>query len=157
VDAAFIMRNVVSDKNYCEDVKSFSLLLEVRMKVLHILSVSLCLLLAGGWTGWGLAADDQKPGQAVESDRRLAQSHEHDETVLPAGQLPSIQDRLVNDEAVFQKIQALQDDPDIQAVLSDSALMEALRAGNLNGVISNPKFMKLLENPAIQEIMKEVQ
>jgi hypothetical protein len=41
-------------------------------------------------------------------------------------------------------------------VLDDDALMEALRAGNLNALISNPNFMKLLENPAIQEIMKDV-
>ena len=44
----------------------------------------------------------------------------------------------------------------IQAVLSDTALMDALRAGDLNAVTSNPKFMRLLENPAVQEIMKGV-
>jgi hypothetical protein len=156
VAAAFIKRDVFSDKNSCGNVKRFSLPLEVRMKVLHILLVSLCLLLSGGWPDWTLAADDQAAGQADESSGRTVPSDGGDETVLPAGQLPRIQERLINDEAVFQKIQALQDDPDIQAVLSDSALMEALRTGNLNAVTSNPKFMRLLENPAIQEIMKEV-
>jgi len=124
------------------------------MKVFHILLVSLGLLLAGVWTDWALGADDR--GEIVESRDRFAQSSGDDETVLPAGQLPRIQERLIGDEAVFRKIRALQDDPDIQAVLSDSALMEALRAGDLNGLISNPKFMRLIENPAIQEIMKEV-
>jgi len=126
------------------------------MKDFRILLVSLGLLLAGGWTDWALGADDRGTGEIVESMDRFAQSSGEDETVLPAGQLPRIQERLISDEAVFLKIQALRDDPDIQAVLSDSALMEALRAGDLNAVISNPKFMRLIENPAIQEIMKEV-
>jgi hypothetical protein len=126
------------------------------MKVFYIFLVSLGLLLAGGWTDWGLMAADRGTAEAIESKERFAQSSGDEEAVLPAGQLPRIQEKLISDEAVFQKIQALQDDPDIQAVLSDSALMEALQAGDLNGVISNPKFIRLLENPAIQEIMKEV-
>jgi hypothetical protein len=113
-------------------------------------------LLAGGWTDSMVAAEEQPSVQTVESSGPGGPSHDNNEVVLPAGQLPRIQERLINDEAVFQKVQALQDDPDIQAVLSDSALMEALRAGNLAAVISNPKFMRLLENPAIQEIMKEM-
>jgi hypothetical protein len=126
------------------------------MKVLQIVLVSLGLFLAGGWTERGLAAEVPEAGDTVQPDGPSAQSNGGAETVLPAGQLPRIQERLIKDEALFQKIQALQDDPDIQAVLSDSALMEALRAGNLDALISNPKFMRLLENPAIQEIMKEV-
>jgi hypothetical protein len=126
------------------------------MKVFHILLVSLGLLLAGGWTDWGPAADDRGTDETVESRDGFAQSSGDDATVLPAAQLPRIQEKLMSDEAVFQKIQALQDDPDIQAVLSDSALMEALRAGDLNALISSPKFMRLLDKPAIQEIMKEV-
>jgi hypothetical protein len=125
------------------------------MKVFHICLVSLGLLLAGGWTEQGLRAEGQGSG-AVESEGPSAQSHGGDKTVLPPGQLPRIQEKLISDEAVFKKIQALQDDPDIQAVLSDPALMDALRAGDLNAVTSNPKFMRLLENPAVQEIMKGV-
>ena len=62
----------------------------------------------------------------------------------------------MSDEAVLEKIQALKDDPDVQAVLNDTELMESLRTGDLNAVISNPKFMKLLESPDIQEIIEEV-
>jgi hypothetical protein len=153
---AFIKRDVCSDKHLCMALKRSFLTLEVRMKVFHIVLVALSCLQVVGWTDWTLAADDQASGQTVESGGRIAPSHGDDDVVLPAGQLPRIQERLINDDAVFQKIQALQDDPDIQAVLSDSALMEALRAGNLNAVTSNPNFMRLLENPAIQEIMEGV-
>jgi hypothetical protein len=126
------------------------------MKVFHILLVSLGLLLAGGWTDGSLAADDRGTAEPVESREGLTHSSTDNGTALPTGDLPGIQERLISDEAVFRKIQALRDDPDIQAVLGDDALMEALRAGNLNALISNPNFMKLLENPAIQKIMKEV-
>lgn len=124
------------------------------MKVFRVLLASLGLWLAGGWTGWGVSA--QERGVPVESREGLTQSSTDNGTALPTGDLPGIQERLISDEAVLRKIQALRDDPDIQAVLGDDALMEALRAGNLNALISNPNFMKLLENPAIQEIMKEV-
>jgi hypothetical protein len=115
------------------------------MKLFQYLLVSLVLLLAGGWANL----------EAIEPSERFAQSTDVDETVSPAEQIPRIQERLLNDEAVLKKIQALQNDPDIRAVLNDSALMEALRAGDLNAVTSNPKFMRLLENPAIQEILEE--
>lgn len=126
------------------------------MKVFHILLVSLGLLLSGGWTGWVVSAGSQERVVPVESREGLTQSSTDNGTALPTGDLPRIQERLISDEAVFRKIQALRDDPDIQALLGDDALMEALRAGNLNALISNPNFMRLLENPAIQEIMKEV-
>lgn len=137
-------------------MQRFSLALGVRMKVLQILLVSLGLLLAGGWTDGGLAADDRGTAESVESREGLTQSSTDNGTALPTGDLPRIQERLISDEAVFRKIQALRDDPDIQAVLGDDALMKALKAGNLNALISNPSFMRLLENPAIQEIMEEV-
>ncbi len=126
------------------------------MKVFRVFLVSLGLWLVGGWTDWDVSADSQETGKSIESRDGLAQPSSDDGTVLPTGQVPRIQERLIGDEAVFRKIQALRDDPDIQAVLGDAALMEALRAGDLNAMISNPNFMKLLENPAIQEIMKEV-
>lgn len=126
------------------------------MKGFHHLLVGLVLLLAFGWANGGLSAEDRGGGEGAESGDRPGQATGHEEMVLPAGELPRIQERLISDEAVLQKIQALKDDPDIQAVLNDSELMEALKTGDLNSVISNPTFMKLLENPHIQEIMKEV-
>lgn len=126
------------------------------MKRFHALLVALGCMAAGGWTDLARAADEGGTGPSVESRESYGQASREEGTVLPPGQLPAIQERLVSDEAVFQKIQALRDDPDIQAVLSDPVLMEALKAGNLDTLISNPKFMRLLENPDIQEIMKEV-
>jgi hypothetical protein len=115
------------------------------MKVSKYLLVSLILMLACGWANLAAA----EPGESSVRSTGV------DEAVSPAEEIPRIQERLLNDEAILKKIQALQNDPDIQAVLNDSALMDALRAGDLKAVMSNPKFMRLLENPAIQEILEE--
>jgi len=128
----------------------------VEMKGLQNLLIGLVLLLAGGWACGNLRAEDRTSGAVVEPKTRPGRSHGRDETVSPAGQLPRVQERLMSDEAVLEKIQALKDDPDVQAVLNDTELMEALKTGDLNAVISNPKFMKLLESPEIQEIIEEV-
>jgi hypothetical protein len=34
--------------------------------------------------------------------------------------------------------------------------MKAVNSGDINALLSNPKFMKLLENPTIQDIRKRV-
>jgi hypothetical protein len=115
------------------------------MKVFQCLMLSLALLLACGFANL----------EATEPSEPSARSTGVDEAVPPAEQIPRIQERLLNDEAVLKKIQALRNDPDIQAVLNDPALMEALRAGDLNAVMSNAKFMRLFENPDIQEILEE--
>jgi hypothetical protein len=34
--------------------------------------------------------------------------------------------------------------------------MQAVRAGDVASLMSNPRFMKLLQNPTVQEIKKKV-
>ena len=34
--------------------------------------------------------------------------------------------------------------------------MEAVTAGDINTLMSNPEFIKIFENPSIQQIQKEV-
>ena len=51
-------------------------------------------------------------------------------------------------------ILGLQNDPDVLAVIEDPELLRAVEAGDLESLMANPKFMKLLENPIIKEIGK---
>ena len=51
-------------------------------------------------------------------------------------------------------VQALQDDPEMQALLSDPKFMAAAQAGDIGALLSDPRFMKLLDNPQIKEIGK---
>ena len=71
-------------------------------------------------------------------------------------QIQQLQQKMMSDEEVVQMILSLQNDPDVQNILKDPEIMEAVNAGDINALLSNPKFMKLLENPAIQDIRKKV-
>jgi hypothetical protein len=53
-------------------------------------------------------------------------------------------------------ILSLQDDPEMQALLNDPALLEAVQAGDLSALTANPRFMKLLDNAKVKEIQKRV-
>jgi hypothetical protein len=71
-------------------------------------------------------------------------------------QIQQLQQKMMSDEDVVQMILSLQNDPDVQKILQDPEIMKAVNAGDMNALLSNPKFMKLLENPTIQDIRKKV-
>jgi hypothetical protein len=71
-------------------------------------------------------------------------------------QIQQLQQKMVSDEEVVQMILSLQNDPDVQNILKDPEIMKAVNAGDINALLSSPKFMKLLENPTIQDIRKKV-
>ena len=48
------------------------------------------------------------------------------------------------------------DDPEFQELLQDPNIMNAINSGDIGTLMFSPKFMKILENPAIQRIQKEV-
>ena len=51
---------------------------------------------------------------------------------------------------------ALENDPQLQDVLQDPAVMDAIRAGNLDALQQNAKVRRLMDNPKIQEINKKL-
>jgi phosphoribosylformylglycinamidine (FGAM) synthase PurS component len=69
-------------------------------------------------------------------------------------QVREIQNRLLADPQALQAIMALQSDPDVQAVLNDPEITKAAEAGDLDTLLSNPKVIKLLQNPVVQEFGK---
>lgn len=71
-------------------------------------------------------------------------------------QIQALQQRMMSDKEIVDMILSLQDDPDVQRVLQDPEIMNAVNSGDTNALLSNPKFMKLLESPAIQDITKKV-
>lgn len=70
-------------------------------------------------------------------------------------QLDGIQDRMANDPEAMRAISALQDSPELKAVLDDPALMEALGKGDIDKVLSNPKVARLAADPRVQELTKK--
>ena len=63
---------------------------------------------------------------------------------------------MINDKEIMNAILSLLNDPDFQKILQDPVIMNAVNSGDIDTLISNPKFMKLLGNPKIQEIKREV-
>ena len=70
--------------------------------------------------------------------------------------IQSLQKSITNDPQVMELIQALQNDPEIQTLIQDQAIVDAVSAGDINSLMDNPEFIKLFENPSIQQIQKEI-
>lgn len=88
-------------------------------------------------------------------DTTEAASSETVETVT-APTLQALQRLLMGDEEIMGTILALKNDPAIQEVLSNPAVTEAVKSGDLSTLLSDPTFLKLLENPQIQAIQKKL-
>jgi hypothetical protein len=69
-----------------------------------------------------------------------------------AGQIKSLQDKMLNDPEIMPMIQALQNDPDFQTILQDPEIMKAVQNGDLITLMGNPQFMRLLNKQTVQEI-----
>jgi hypothetical protein len=66
-----------------------------------------------------------------------------------------LQKSMASDQATMGLITSLQNDPEVQALLKDQAIMSAITSGDLTALMANPQFLKLLENPKIQEIQRK--
>ena len=73
-----------------------------------------------------------------------------------AAQVEELQGRMMNDPEIMALIVSLRDDPEIKALLDDPKVAEALSAGNLDLLTSDPRFRKLLANPRVREIERKV-
>lgn len=74
-----------------------------------------------------------------------------------APQVADMKDRMLHDEGVMALIGAMQNDPEMQALLGDPAVIGAIQAMDIGTLLNNPAFMKLLNNPRVQEIEKRMQ
>ena len=71
-------------------------------------------------------------------------------------QVEGLKERMMKDEGIMTLIRALQDDPEMQALLSNPVMMSAIQAGDIGTLMNNPAFMKFLNNPRVREIEKRV-
>ncbi len=67
-----------------------------------------------------------------------------------------LQRKMMNNHEIMDLIQSLQNDPEFMTLLEDPEILKAVNAGNVAALAANPKIMKLLENPTVQEIKKKV-
>jgi hypothetical protein len=74
-----------------------------------------------------------------------------------APQTEELKERMMNDKGIMSLISAMQNDPEMQELLGDPAVMNAIQSGDIGALISNPAFLKLLENPRVREIEKRLE
>jgi hypothetical protein len=68
----------------------------------------------------------------------------------------SLQEKIMSDQEIMSLIPSLQNDPEFKKIMEDPELMKAVAAGNIAVLMADPRFMKLLSNPTVQEIQKKV-
>ena len=73
-----------------------------------------------------------------------------------SGQIQDMQHMMTGDADIMSMILSLQDDPDLQRILEDPALMDAVRSGDIKTLEANPQFRRLLRNPTIRDITGKV-
>jgi hypothetical protein len=78
-------------------------------------------------------------------------------TAPDAAQVQELQQRMFGDEEIMAIIIALETNPEVQALLNDPKVVEAVLAGDLNTLQSNPAFLKLLNNPQVKEVTRRLE
>ena len=86
------------------------------------------------------------PGVAVAQDgqRRL--------TAEEAAQVQVLQERMLADAEIMARIQELQNDPEMQALLGDQSVLDAVASGDISALTQNPRFMRIMENARVKDI-----
>jgi hypothetical protein len=75
----------------------------------------------------------------------------------PSADAPqSLQARIQDDPQVMSAVKALSDNPQVQDILGDPAIAAALSRGDLAALLANPKIKRLAEDPAVQDITRQV-
>ncbi|WP_281185372.1 DUF4124 domain-containing protein [Trichlorobacter lovleyi] len=69
----------------------------------------------------------------------------------------ALKERMLQDQGVMEQIRALQNDPEMQALLSNPEVIRAVQAGDYSVLVNHPAFLRLLNNPRVKEIGKRMQ
>jgi len=70
------------------------------------------------------------------------------------GEIQNLQTSLAQDPATMRSIMSLQSDPQIQAVLSDPAIVKAIQDGDYTSLLANPKIQALDNNEHLKQLLR---
>jgi hypothetical protein len=70
-----------------------------------------------------------------------------------AGSLADIESRIMADPEIISMVMSLQQDPEVQAILTDPAIMQAIAARDVESLRNNPKIRQLEGNATIRKIL----
>jgi hypothetical protein len=96
----------------------------------------------------------KKGSSRVSGDRNA--SPQNPNSVDANAQAQSLQQKMMNDKEVMDKIHSLENDPEFQKILEDPEVMRAVNSGDVAALMANPQFLKLMNNRTVQEITNKV-
>jgi hypothetical protein len=72
-------------------------------------------------------------------------------------EIQALKSEMLSNDELLDIILALRNDPDFQAALEDPKVLEAVNSGDINALLANQNFVKLLNNPRILTIRDKMQ
>ncbi|KPK38543.1 MAG: hypothetical protein AMJ69_08150 [Gammaproteobacteria bacterium SG8_47] len=85
----------------------------------------------------------------------LKGQHSDQGAVYSPGDLAAMQQRLLRDEELRAMIESLQANPQIQAIIDDPQLMQAIYSGDLTTLQQDPRIQSLMNDPTVQRIQSK--
>jgi hypothetical protein len=70
-------------------------------------------------------------------------------------EIQQVQQRLAQDPEAMKAIMSLQNDPQIQAILNDPAIMQAIEKGDYTSLLDNDKIKALESNPQLNQVLQQ--
>ena len=70
-------------------------------------------------------------------------------------EIQQVQQRLAQDPDAMKAIMSLQNDPQIQAILNDPAIMQAIEKGDYTSLLDNDKIKALESNPQVNQVLQQ--
>ncbi len=86
----------------------------------------------------------------------VAAADEGGAAAVDPSQIKGLQEQMLSDPGTMALIMALQNDPEVQALLADPKVLEAAQRGDFGALLNDPRFQRLLENPQVKEIGKRL-
>lgn len=71
--------------------------------------------------------------------------------------IQQLQTSLAQDPTTMQSIMSLQSDPQIQAVLSDPAIVKAIQEGDYTSLLGNPKIQALESDEHLKQLVQQLE
>lgn len=70
--------------------------------------------------------------------------------------MADLQKKILGNPQMLESVKALAGEPDVQALLRDPELMQAILGGNLQALQNNPKIQKLINHPTVRDLSRQL-
>ncbi|MBF0386232.1 MAG: hypothetical protein HQL20_00085 [Candidatus Omnitrophica bacterium] len=82
------------------------------------------------------------------------------ENIPPAAESPdlqAVQARMMADPSLMAELQAIASDPEVMALVTDPAFMQAAQARDMAAIQANPRTAQLMNNPKVKALIERMQ